>query len=64
MKMTKDEVIENLEKAIDSYDKLIDANLESIGILTRRIELLKGDNAKNLQKMREFSVKLRELKEE
>ena len=64
MKITKDEVIENLEKAIESYDKLIDANLDSITALTRRIELLKGDNTKHLEKMRELASKLRGVKGE
>lgn len=46
-RLTKDEVIENLEKAIGSYSKLIESNAETIDRFTRRIEVLKEDKDKN-----------------
>lgn len=50
-RLTKDEVLENLGKAIESYSKLIDSNAEAIDRFTRRIEVLKEDkDKKNLMR--------------
>ena len=63
MKVTRNEAIENLEKAIESYKKLIASNKGTIDQLTRRVQLLRSDNENHGETIQNLSARLKRIKE-